>query len=78
MVRDLHMGCCSPCFLGVEIPREGGSRYQPMSDYVSGTDFLNSFEAGWETKGFLKVPLPSKLIPRDEVAGTQVEKIKRK
>ena len=49
-----------------------------MADYLSGTDFLHSFEAGWETKGFLKVPLPSKLSPRDEGAGTQVEKGKSK
>ena len=34
---------------------------RPIADYVSGTDFLHSFETGWETKGFLKVPLPSKL-----------------
>ena len=45
-----------------------------MADYVSGTDFPHSFEAGWETKGFLKFQLPSKLSPRDEGAGTQVEK----
>ena len=45
-----------------------------MADYVSGTDFLHSFEAGWETKILHKVPLPSKLSPRDEGAGTQVEK----
>ena len=34
---------------------------RPMADYVSGTDFLHSFEAGWEKKCLLKVPLPSKL-----------------
>ena len=45
-----------------------------MADYVSGTDFLHSFESGWETKGFLKVPMPSKLSPRDEGSGTQGEK----
>ena len=48
-----------------------------MANYVSGTDFLHSFEAGWETKGLLKVPMPSKLIPRDKGAGTQGEKGKR-
>ena len=48
-----------------------------MADYLSSTDFLHSFEEGWDTKGLLKVPLPSKLSPRDEGAGTQVEKEKR-
>ena len=45
-----------------------------MADYVYGTDFLHSFGAGWDTKVLLKVALPSKLSPRDEGAGTQVEK----
>ena len=42
--------------------QELGEDYaRPMANYVSGTDFLHSFEAGWETKGLLKVPLTSKL-----------------
>ena len=45
-----------------------------MADYVSGTDFLHYFVVGSETKGLLKVPLTSKLSPRDIGAGTQVEK----
>ena len=34
---------------------------RPMADYVSGTDFLHSFEAGWGIKGYLRSHCPQKL-----------------
>ena len=48
-----------------------------MADYVSGTDLYTLFWGRLKDKSLLKVPLPSKLIPHDEGAGTQVEKRKR-
>ena len=48
-----------------------------MDDYVSGTDLSTFFLGRLADKRLLKVTLPSKLSPRDEGAGTQVEKRKR-
>ena len=53
------------------------SNGQPMADYVSGTDLSTFFWGGLGDKRLLKVPLSSKLSPRDEGADTQVEKGKR-
>ena len=40
--------------------------------------FYILLRGSWEQKGFLKVPQPSKLSPREKGAGTQVEKRKLK